>query len=687
MKTSKVLLYFLSAIILFSCTKIENILSQYSKENLNSKLALSSSGCTSHPIIDDMPIVNRDADSTEYPTILGAQRTNPYTVANMVRAYNNLNLTNVTVAANNLYVRFLPNSVAQLSVLDSMLDVQNIEMFDAPMDYDVLQEGSYYQDPSIPDSMVTWQYAVVPTTFQAPSGITYQVISQIHIPTDTYVAVETEAKRLASNIDSINCTGGGTAVVKPIQPNVPMCPTDYHWNYSTNQCVCDCCPQGYQWNGTQCVPNTIPPSPPPAPSADQQIPAANITVTDNNLFNTPGVRNVLVVAKRWFKIERAYTDINGHVQFTKHFKHRVKVVVRFKNGYCNIRSIRGIRLWQSLYVIRKNIGVYIGDKSNIAYNFGIFTNSSNLSGNSFWVAATTINAVQEHRDYSTTYGFSAAPVSLNIYITNWGITDGLASTPLFGRRYVQDCPQSFINTFLVDAAINAVPVAGWYVSFFATIARARLDIAIDYHKGDMTGFTSDFIKETEYHELSHASHYAQVGTGWYTNFVNAELHETLAHLPDQQYSPYGTGNNTNTAPIIALGEAWGYHMGHFLADQRYGIGSSSKVVGQGGYPYNKNDPVVGLSSHLNLLEDFDPSRTGDPFHWIPKGLMYDLMDTRNEPGPHPVVDGVSNFTIAQLFNALQSNVTTLQQYRVTFQQQNTGNQTIPITNLFAQYGY
>lgn len=198
--------------------------------------------------------------------------------------------------------------------------------------------------------------------------------------------------------------------------------------------------------------------------------------------------------------------------------------------------------------------------------------------------------------------------------------------------------------------------------------------------------TSDFIKETVYYELSHASHYAKLGNTWYYNFVMAELAEIVAHpLPSDPLNPYGSGASATNSPIIALGEAWGYHMGHFLADQRYGL--SSAQADEQGIGYLNNNPVALLSSHLNLLEDFDPSRTGDPFRWIPKGLMYDLMDARNELGLHPVVDGVSNFTIAQLFSALQSNVTTLQQYRVTFQQQNAGNQTIPITNLFAQYGY
>jgi hypothetical protein len=100
---------------------------------------------------------------------------------------------------------------------------------------------------------------------------------------------------------------------------------------------------------------------------------------------------------------------------------------------------------------------------------------------------------------------------------------------------------------------------------------------------------------------------------------------------------------------------------------------------------------MGLNSNLNLLEDFDPNRVVDPFRWIPQGLYYDMIDVRNDAVTPPiritVTDEVSLFTNLQLFAPLQSDVTSLQQYRLRLQQQNTGNQTIQITNLFAQYGY
>lgn len=184
-----------------------------------------------------------------------------------------------------------------------------------------------------------------------------------------------------------------------------------------------------------------------------------------------------------------------------------------------------------------------------------------------------------------------------------------------------------------------------------------------------------------YHEMSHASHYTQVGTTWYTQFVNAELAEIVAH-PSGSLNPYGDGHSSNS-PIIALGEAWAYHMGHFLADQRYGVNASCHIEQPGHTfcPNGTNHP------HIDVLENFIPSLTADPFQWIPKGLMEDLMDNGAEPSQTLVTDQVSGFSISQIFSALQSDITTVPTYRARFIQQNPGNQTTQITALFASYNY
>ena len=162
----------------------------------------------------------------------------------------------------------------------------------------------------------------------------------------------------------------------------------------------------------------------------------------------------------------------------------------------------------------------------------------------------------------------------------------------------------------------------------------------------------------------------------------AELAEILAN-PSGALNPYGPGNTANS-PIIALGEGWAYHMGHFLADQRYGVLGSCQFEQKGGFSYC---PGGGAHPHIDVLENFVPSLISDPFRWIPKGLMEDLIDNGTEPSQTLVNDQVSGFTISQIFSALQSDITTVTAYRARFIQQNTGNQTSQVTTLFASYNY
>lgn len=111
-----------------------------------------------------------DNDSIERMTVLGARVTNPYTITIMKQAYANLGITNVPVTGTNLYIRFKP-TIDQVSFLDSVMDGQRLELFDAPFDYQILKEGDYYQDPSIPGEQPTWQYTTIPANFTYPAGI------------------------------------------------------------------------------------------------------------------------------------------------------------------------------------------------------------------------------------------------------------------------------------------------------------------------------------------------------------------------------------------------------------------------------------------------------------------------------------------------------------------------------------
>lgn len=154
------------------------------------------------------------------------------------------------------------------------------------------------------------------------------------------------------------------------------------------------------------------------------------------------------------------------------------------------------------------------------------------------------------------------------------------------------------------------------------------------------------------------------------------------------YSPYGDGTNSQSA-ITTLSEGWAYHLGHYFTDERYGNSSSDLYDDGQQASYYNGSPTAGLSSHLNLLENFNPNSATAHFKWIPKGLFYDLNDTRNDFLFDPTMtnDQVSGYTNQQLFNAFQSNIYTLQDFRIKLLQTTTNSTSAFVPNLFSQYGY
>ena len=132
-------------------------------------------------------------------TIIGKQLENPYSIKNMKKALMELenesglksaNTDEFEIETTHLYVRFLPKTEEQLNTLkkDTLLNI-----FDYPLDYEILKEGLYYHDPSLPDSSITWQYTVVRPDYNFPD-IDYEVLSELFIIEESEDSVEVSLK-------------------------------------------------------------------------------------------------------------------------------------------------------------------------------------------------------------------------------------------------------------------------------------------------------------------------------------------------------------------------------------------------------------------------------------------------------------------------------------------------------------
>ena len=150
-------------------------------------------------------------------TILGVKLANPYTVSNMQEAYDNLIAEDptfpvISIIANHKYVKFMPQNEAQLDLLKRDT---TIILYDIPLDYEIVKNGTFYHDPSLPDSAITYQYCSVPVSKVLP-GIPHSILEYLYIPPTEYdpllrgedemipyyEALEEEALRITDNLDS-----------------------------------------------------------------------------------------------------------------------------------------------------------------------------------------------------------------------------------------------------------------------------------------------------------------------------------------------------------------------------------------------------------------------------------------------------------------------------------------------------
>jgi hypothetical protein len=646
----------------FAACKKQSLLNEY-KEAEENDLFVSNAvnpGGNAGYCVEDIETTT-GYDSILTPTILGNKLNGyPYSVSVMQQAAQQILGTSAGVAVNAWYMRFKPTNADQLAALED----NDIDLFDYPLDYELVQEGDYYDDGtnSSPEN-IPWLYAVVPVSFAVPAGVNSQLLQQIHVPND--YRVEKKAFELTSNyVDDLGCTTSENLSGGDGENWVPQCPDVCNpscGDYDPNLCT------GGGGN--------------PGPVTGPRIPAGSITVTDD-IFNGPRpVRRSRVVAKRFLKVERTYTNDLGQYQFTKSFRNKVKLIVKFKNNHALIKGLRGVRIWQINFPVKINMGTYRGNLNNIQHN--IPDNNSPLQrGSRHWAAATAHNNILEYGEYAAAESIGAVPNHLKVLLVNYGFVN--ASAPMYAKRFTNTLGTNFVNSMIIGFA--ATPFAGG-INAFIGVVKGKIDMIASYNFEGTTK-NSAHMAEMFYHELTHAAHYNKVGNNWYKEIVEGEFSESVLGFLTPGEKPYGAATGSY-AGYIGLGESWAYHIGHFFTNLKYGAISPS--FGEQGIGYANNIPVNGLSSNLNLLEDFSPNRTNDPFRWIPQGLYHDLSDDRNDRNAIPrridLDDNVNSYTNQQLFDAIDSDVTDIPSYRVRLLQENANRDAAGVTTIFGFYNY
>jgi len=632
-----------------------------------------------------------DPNNGDQQVILGQQLANPYSLANMQNVYWKLYGSTAPVSATHLYVRFKPATTDQFSTL---LDNADLELQDYPMDYQVLQDGDYYQNSATGTEEIGWLYSVVSSDYVPPSGIQYEVLQQLHLPPNDDLLLERMAESLAAggtyNVAIkedkrwINRTDVYSDTLKianrlpvpcEIDPCGPGCPIDK-------------CGGGGTGGGT-------------GGGFNPQIPRGMIQVQDirtcngtSPIVNVP-VRQARVVCKRWFKIATTYTNDQGNFTVTKRFNNKVKIIVKTENNHAKVCKIRGIRLWQILFPVKKRIGVY--EQVAMASVNYLFEKPNPTDQHDrelpYWAAATTHNSVLEYREYTVEFGVALPPAKLKVIVSNWAGSQGGGAAPMWNKCHVLS--DELVNlspmvAYFLAASPNIIAAGGLVT--LVNIIKAQIDVIIGYQAlGDDYNcrLTSATLKSIAYHEFGHASHFTAVTCEFWKTY-RVRISNEIFTGPEAT-RPYGDGNEEN-AGIVAVGEMWANHVGYFFTNRHYGNGGGAiGTVANGGFTARMQfgdwpNAAGGLNSYLNAVENHNPNLGTDPHRWIPQGICYDLIDNRNDAG-FPIIDIVNAYNTALCFAALQNDIRDIAAFRNRLLEQNANIQQAEVNALFNEYNY
>jgi len=283
--------------------------------------------------------------------VLGQKLEDPYSLKNIEQAYSNLKSSNsgapdIDLTPTHKYLRFLPNDDKEWNVLKSD---ENLVLYDFPMDYEIINRGTFYHDPSVPKDAITWQYCVVPIEYTIPN-VHYELMYEVFIPeindnknssalNQFLLDLEHESVKLTGNLPKDEGSLKGTKGLLPskwtpkgkikVWDDLIGSTTTYtkvfdHWEYY------DC-----DGNGEL-----------PLEKAAINLKVIPIDQCKRAVYRyiphtTEGSYIPLIQASvhaRWFThVETDLTDNNGYFQ-TSQFRYEVNYAIKWERGHYDIRD-------------------------------------------------------------------------------------------------------------------------------------------------------------------------------------------------------------------------------------------------------------------------------------------------------------------------------------------------------------
>lgn len=291
-------------------------------------------------------------------------------------------------------------------------------------------------------------------------------------------------------------------------------------------------------------------------------PSGTIKVLDDYLNVYVPVKGVRIRCHTLIKWSSTYTDENGHYTITdKKFAIKPYYSIHFKNS-------RGFSLWGKWGPLAA-ASHKMGKHEKGGYSLNIDKN------NEAWPFAAINNAAYEYYDSCESLGLLPPPEYLKIWrFSNYD----RSSTPMLRR----------IAHFITFRTGNTLAdnIKAFYMLIPNMIIRPFMGLLPDITISASSSSTYNGIYETVNHEMSHSSHFSQVGSEYWTDYINYII----------TYGCYGNGTGFNHE-LCGIGEMWGYTMGYYLQYRKYGLVMGDKC------PQDNIDKWIKTSVFWQLIKN------------------------------------------------------------------------------------
>lgn len=393
-------------------------------------------------------------------TVLGERLDNPYSLANMQEALDELTKTKSTFSSRNqeklranwIYVRILPKDSTDLRIIDGL----NLDLFDYPLDYEIKVYGSSYHDPSIPEGEPTWLYTRIRPDMAVPEKLTWEILDECFIPDDD-VHTKSSDSFFYEELEKLALVRAGIQL-----DDTPQTKAARSENYPYGTVKVD------------------------ASGSGGMLPVKGAKITCNVLL----------------KIASTYTDKNGSYSIQTPFYSKPVYHLEFDN-------VKNFTIWDGINFLSP-ADINYGKQSIRYFHIGIPKGSKEYD----W--ATYNNAGYDYYETCAEYGVPTPPSNLKIMtfydgdsMYQWG------SAPMLRRLGGVRIDS---NSKLVDIISNIffIPVSTVLMTVFKI---ATPDIFIT----SSNQFSYKDKYWLAWHELSHASHFRVAGIDFWQKAASAIL--------------------------------------------------------------------------------------------------------------------------------------------------------------------